>query len=250
MVDVGGVPAVPEHHTPWVHALFVAQHPLHLQRGVRAGVRVHGDRGAGALVRPGHCAHHPIHPRGQPLGVDGALEQGGLHTGTGDAVLDIPDEHVDHRVGDFGAGDRVERRTPVVEEERHVVVGVAAGGHDDVQIRKLLRDALDAWDVAAESDHGRVDDGAHSLRCKCAELLDRIGDPRLLVAPLVGVVLLDVGTEHEDVLVQVGAPQGAGLDGPSDGLDGGAHPRSSFLRIFPVGPFGSSSTNRNSRGYL
>ena len=42
---------------------------------------------------------------------------------------------------------------------------------------------------------------------------DGVGDPRVLVAPLLRVVLLHVGGQHEDVLVHVRPAELGGVDG-------------------------------------
>jgi hypothetical protein len=71
-------------------------------------------------------------------------------------------------------------RASVVEEERDVVVGVAPGGDDDVDLGHPVRHLPDAGDVAAEADHGGVDDGPDALLDGAAQLLDGVGDAVLL----------------------------------------------------------------------
>jgi hypothetical protein len=51
-------------------------------------------------------------------------------------------------------------------------------------------------------------------------LLVGVGDAGVLVTPVLGEVLLDLGGEHEDVLVHVRATEVGGVDGAPDGLDG------------------------------
>ena len=94
---------------------------------------------------------------------------------------DVAHEHVDHRVGDVHAERLAQARAAVVEEEGHVAVGVAAGRDDDVEVGHLLGDALDAGDVAAQPDHGRVDDRRHALGGERLQLRDGVGDPLVLV---------------------------------------------------------------------
>ena len=130
-----------------------------------------------------------------------------------------PHEHVHHRVGHLGAERLVQRGAAVVEEERHAVVGVQAGGDDDVELGHLLGDPLDPRQVTAQADHGRVDDRADALGGQRAQLGHRVGDPGVLAAPLGGVVLLHVRGEHEDVLVHVGRPEVGGVDRAADGGD-------------------------------
>ena len=81
-------------------------------------------------VRLGDGPQHPLDARRDARFVGGALEDRGLDAGVGDAVLDVADEHVDHglRAAERGAGPAV------VEVHRHVVVGVEAGGDDDVEL--------------------------------------------------------------------------------------------------------------------
>jgi hypothetical protein len=106
-----------------------------------------------------------------------------------------------------------------VEVERHVVVGVEAGGHHDVQ-RHLCGDPLDARHVATQADHRGVDDGPHPGVVGLLQLLHGVGDPVVLAAPLRRVVLLHVGGEHEDVLVHQRDAEVGGVDGSPGGLDG------------------------------
>ena len=78
------------------------------------------------------------------------------------------------------------------EGQRHVVVGVQAGGDDDVQVGGR-RDAGDPRDVAAQPDHREVDDGVHAARLELVEPVDRVGHALRFVAPRFGVVLRDLG---------------------------------------------------------
>ena len=98
--------------------------------------------------------------------VGGAFQDGGLDPGVGDALGDVMDEHVDHRLF------TVERcaRPAVVEVEGHFVVGVEAGGCDDVDVRFRV-DPLDTRDASTQADHGEVDDGVDPL---CLELIQRL----------------------------------------------------------------------------
>jgi hypothetical protein len=160
--------------------------------------------------------------------VDRALEQARLDTGAGDPLLDVLHEHVHHRVGHLGTDDGVERGAARAEEEGHLVVGVEPRGDDDVQVH-LLGDPLDARDVTAQADDRRVDDRPHAALGELGELAHRVGDPLVLAAPLLGVVLLDVGSEHEDVLVHERGAELGGVDGAAHGLDRGHVASSSGL---------------------
>jgi hypothetical protein len=78
-----------------------------------------------------------------------------------------------------------------VEVVRALVKGVQPGCRDDVDI-DLGVDALDARDVAAEPDHCGIDDGVDAGLLEGSELLDRVGDPLVLVPPLLAIVLQDL----------------------------------------------------------
>ncbi len=80
-------------------------------------------------------------------------------------------------------------------------------------------DARDARDVAAEPDHGQVDDAVDAPGLELVEAVDRIGLPLRLVAHDVGVVAVDLGGEHEDVFVHQRHSEVGGVDGSSDGIE-------------------------------
>ena len=69
------------------------------------------------------------------------------------------------------------RASRVREVVRHLVVRVEAGGDDDLHAR-LLRRFADERDVAAEAEHGEVDDGRDAVRLRLGELGDRLLDAR------------------------------------------------------------------------
>ena len=181
---------------------------------------VHGDGCSGVAVGPGHRPHDPGDPVGHALVVDGALEERGLDPRARDALGDVADEHVHHRIGHLGAQRGRQGRAPVEEEERHLVVGVATGGGNDVQLRNLLGDPLNAGYVAAEAHDGGVCDAPDPLGGEGLELADGVGDAVVLTPPLGRVVLLHVGVQDEDVLVHVGRPEVGGVDRTPDGLNG------------------------------
>ena len=233
VVEVAAVAGVAQHHPGRVDALLVAQQRLHVQAGLGTGVGVHGDRCSGVAVRPGHGPHHPGHPVGHALVVDGALEERRLDSCARDALCDVGDEHVHHRVGHVHTERRRQGRAPVEEEERHLVVGVAARGRDDVELGYLLGDALDARDVPAQAHDGRVGDAADPLGGKGLQLADGVGHPVVLTAPFGRVVLLHVGVENKDVLVHVGRPEVGGVDRTPDALNGCHVPTPSGLRRKP-----------------
>ncbi|SKY13463.1 Uncharacterised protein [Mycobacteroides abscessus subsp. abscessus] len=174
---------------------LLAQHALRDE--ARAGVRVgvHGDRSAGLNVCLADGPHHAFDAGRQSLLLDGALEERGLHVGVGDSLGEVTDKEVHQRLVDVeeqpGAG--------VVELEGNVVVGVEAGCHHDVQV-DLVGDLLDAGDVAAETEHRRVEDGVDTETLELAQIAHRVGDLAILV-PVVLIVLSVLLAEDEDVLV-------------------------------------------------
>ncbi len=137
----------------------------------------------------------------------------GLDAGVGDALLDVADEHVGHdlRPAKFRA------RAQVVETERDVVVGVQAGRDDDVQFGGR-GDAGDARDVAAQPDHGEVDDGVHAAGLQLVEPSDGIGHPLLLVTPCFRIVQRDLGGHDEHVLVHERDADISGIDRSLSGI--------------------------------
>jgi hypothetical protein len=98
-----------------------------------------------------------------------------------------------------------------VEAEWHVVVGVQAGRNDDVQFGGLS-DAGNARDVAAQPDDGQVHDGVHSGRLECVQPRDGVGFARVVVSPLFGVVLHDLGRHDEDMLMHERDAQTRGVN--------------------------------------
>ena len=165
-----------------------------------------------------------LHPRGQALGLDHALEERRLDPRAGDSVADVVGEVVDHRVT-----RQVEEQSgaAVLVLVRDLVVRVEAGGHDDVDVG-LLGHPLHARDVAAEPPHRRIEDGVDAERLQFVELGDRVGHPLVLVPPVAFAVVLQVlGGEHEHVLVHERRPHVRGVDRATDGLDGG--------HVFPSG---------------
>jgi hypothetical protein len=146
------------------------------------------------------------------------LRNAAFTPGVGDAVADVAGEVVDHRVT-----GQVEQqpRPAVLVLVGNLVVGVEPRGHDDVDLR-LLGHPLDARDVAPQPPHGGVDDRVDAERLQLVELSDGVGDSNVLVPPVAHAVVLDVlGREDEHVLVHEGRPELRGVDGATDGLDGG-----------------------------
>ena len=234
VVEVVAVARVPDHDLGEVHALL-AEDVDDRAPGVDRALGVHGERRARLAVRSGDGPQHPLHAGGEPGAVDGALQERRLHAGAADALGEVPDEQGDHRVG---ALVQHRARPSVVELEGHVVVGVDARRHDDVEPRDPLVDPLDPGDVAPEPPHGRVGDGGDAAVGQLTELGDRVSDLLLLVPPVAGPVVLDVlGAEDEDVLVHQRASQPGDVDGASDGLHCGH-------RLSLVPPAGGIPTSR------
>jgi hypothetical protein len=163
---------------------------------------VHGDRHAGLDVggRDG-VLDAGLVGREAPL-LDDALEERRLDARAPDALADVAQEHLGHRLVATEHGVRA----PVVQEVRDLVERVEPGGDDDVEV-DLGVDPRHARDVAAEPDHGGVDDRGDAEVAQTAQLVDRVGDPDLLVPVLVAVVLHDVGAQHEHVLVHQRRPE-------------------------------------------
>ena len=187
---------------------------LLLESAPGRGVGVRRDRHAGLPMRRGDGAQHPLDAGGDAGFVGGALEDRRLDAGVGDAVLDVADEHLGHGLGSAERSAGAE----VVEVHRHVVVGVEAGRHDDVQFGGR-GDAGDARKVAAEADDGQVDDGVDAAGLEFVQPDDRVGFALGAVAPGLRVVLHDLGGHDEHVLVHERHAEVGGVDGPCRGVE-------------------------------
>lgn len=179
------------------------------------------DRGARLPVGVRHRAQYPLHPGRHAGPVGRALENRGLDAGVRDALGQVADEEL---AEELGTVDQLPG-PPEPEEHRHVVIGVEAGRDDDVDL-DLLRHLQDAGDVAAQAQHGQVDDRADAAGGDVVELLHRVVDAGSLVPPA-RVVRLHLVVENEDVLVHQRHAEFVGRDRAEDGLDGGAGRRRS-----------------------
>src|SRR6202011_5501728 len=102
-------------------ALLIEAAPL-----TRMGVRGDGHAGSAMGLRNG--PQHALDAGSQAGLICRALENSGLYSGSSDADLDILHEHVCHQLGSSqDCAGSLE-----MKEERDVVVGVEAGGHDDI----------------------------------------------------------------------------------------------------------------------
>jgi len=147
----------------------------------------------GTPVRLGDRPQHPLDTRGDAGFVGRALKDRRLDAGAGDAFLDVPNEQLRHRLGAVKHG----ARPGEVEVHRHVVVGVHPGGNDNVE----LGGRRDARDVSAKPDDGEIDDAVHAARLQLVEATDRIGLATGFLTPDLGIVLHNLGRQHEYMLV-------------------------------------------------
>ena len=217
---------VADDHLAEVDALL-GQDPLLLEPPrLGRGGRVGGDRRPGLPVRLGHRPQHPLDTRGDSGPVGRALEDAGPNPGIADALTDLPDEQLGHRLRTAEDG----ARSPEMEEHRHVVVRIDAGGGDDVDVGDQLGHGDDAGDEASEADDGQVDDGVDPPVLQLPQTLHGDG-LRTLLVPF-RRRLLDFGAEHEDVLVHEGRSEVAPLDRPPHRIDAG-HPLGPLLRHGP-----------------
>ena len=114
-------------------------------------------------------------------------------------------------------------RPAEVEVHRYLVVGVDPGCHDDVDVGDLLGDRRDTGDVPSQADHREVDQGADPVGL---ELL-QFGHGTRLLGGFVPFCcgLLDLGAQHEDVLVHEGLAEEAAVHRSSHRVDlGHRHP--------------------------
>jgi hypothetical protein len=162
-------------------------------------------------VGAGHGPQHLLDAGGHARLVGGALEDAGPDAGLADALLDVAHEPVGHEL-DAAAGEEAAE----VHVQGDVVVGVDAGGDDDLHAG-LLRDPLDARHVAAQADHGQVDDRVDAAVLQLVELGDGVRDLTLLVPPDVEV-LHHLRREDEHVLVHERATEVGGVDRTPDRL--------------------------------
>src|SRR5450755_186538 len=171
------------------------------------------DRDTRGPVSLGHLPKDALDARGDTRAIGGAFQDAGAHARVGNALTNLSNEYLDHRLGPTHDGAWAAK----VKEHRHVVVGVDAGCHDDVDFGHHIGDRLDPRYVAAQSDDSQVDQRVDAFALELSQFGDGTGSLGRLV-PLLGR-LLDVGAEHDDVLVHQGGPQSRPVNRPLDGVD-------------------------------
>ncbi len=196
-----------DHHAGEVHALFAEDFLLGQPR-LAERVGVSGNRRTRAPVGLGGGPQHTLDSFSDSGLVGGAFEHSGLHSGSGDALLDVQDKHVDHHLRSFEDC----ARSAQVKIQRNIVVGIDAGGHDNVDGRPF-GDLLNAGDIAPETDHSQIDHGIHAARLQLVQTGHSAGDALVFVAPLAGIVLPDFRIEHKDMLVHQCDAELGGVDG-------------------------------------
>jgi len=76
---------------------------------------------------------------------------------------------------------------------------------------------LDTGDVAAEADRREIDDGVDAARLQLPQPLDGLRDLGVFVPDW--VVVVNLGRQHEHVLVHEHSPEVAGVDRTAHSLD-------------------------------
>ena len=213
VVGVDGAAAVADDDACEVDALLLEDALLFETPRLGWGGGMGRDRDAGAAVCAGDGTQDAFHARGDSRPVGGALQDPRSYAGSADPLLDLPNEEVDHGFGSAqdGAGPTE------VEVHRDLVVRVDPGRRDDVDLGNLRGDRRDARDVAAQADDGQVDERVDPVRLQ----LPQLGNGTRLLCGLVPLVgrLLDLGAQHEDVLVHQGATEATAIDRAEDRVD-------------------------------
>jgi hypothetical protein len=114
--------------------------------GSLLGVRVNHHRGAGLHRGDRDRLEDSRHVTGEPVPLDGALQERRLHAGVVDSFEDLAGEQVRDRLD-----------AAIREEVRELQERVHAGRDDDVEVSRL-RHPPDPRDVPAEPGSRRIDD--------------------------------------------------------------------------------------------
>ncbi|MEZ5599367.1 MAG: hypothetical protein R3E84_23865 [Pseudomonadales bacterium] len=211
IVQVIGIAAVAYNHTRQVHA-FLAKDALLIESAAQFRVGVRGDGRAGLPMRPGAGAQGALHVRRQTGFVRGAFDHRGTDAGVGNPLLDVAHEMSRHGVLAVPHG-------AVGVVVRELEECVESGGHDDIEIDPF-GNALDARNVAPETNGGGVENGVDASRLQFRQTADGILDTLVLVAPLLRIVLLYFRRQDEHVFVHQHAAECTGIDGSAGGIHG------------------------------
>jgi hypothetical protein len=213
VVGVDGPPAMADDDSGQVDALFL-EDALLLQTPGFGGCRgVRGDGHAGGPVRLRHRSEDPFHAGRDAGAIRRTFQDAGPYTGLADSFADFADEDLEHRLGPSENGPWALK----VKEHRDFVVRVHPGGHDDVDLRDLVRNGGNARDVTAQPDDGEIDQCVDPVGLEVAQLRHGPGLFCCFV-PLVAR-LLYFGAQHEDVLVHQCASESTSVDRASHSVD-------------------------------
>src|SRR5215471_5441773 len=108
---------------------FFGKDSLLLEASASMGMSVSRDGHTGTAVCMGDGPQNALDSTGHAGLIGRTFQDGGFHSGAGNAFPNVADKHVDHHLGPFehGAG------SAEMEVHRHVVVGVDSCSDDDVQ---------------------------------------------------------------------------------------------------------------------
>ena len=188
--------------------ILLFEPPSHL------GVGVGGDRHAGFTMCLCTRPQGSFDVGSDPRFIGRALDDGGLDAGVGNTVDDVANEVGGHRVDCARLGNP----SQVIMGE--FVEGIQPGCDHDVQV-DLGCDPRYARDVAAKPDRGGIQNGVDPGLLEFVEPGDGVRNTNLLIAPLVWVVLLNLGGDHEDMFVHQNSAKVRGFDRPGRGFDCG-----------------------------
>src|SRR5215510_2201994 len=151
-------------------------------------MRMCRDRNSGSLVCLSYSSKNTFDTGGDALQIGGAFQHSGFDASVGDSFLDIFDEHVYHRLITAENGTR----PLIVKVKRNIVVGIDAGGDNDVEIG-LRCYSLYSRNVSSESDDGEIYDCINASGFEFIQPLDCIRDTFFFVSPRAWIVLHDFG---------------------------------------------------------
>src|SRR5262249_2464017 len=146
IVQVGRVSRMANDDTGQVDP-FLSENALLLEASTGVGMSVSRYRDTGAPVGLGDGPQHAFDSTGHSWLVSSALQDGGFHSGAGNSLLNVANEHIHHQLRPLEDGTGPSK----VKVHRNVVVRVHTGSCDDVEI-DMLGDSLDPGNVAAKAD--------------------------------------------------------------------------------------------------